>query len=338
MLEKPNFSDAKIVACLKDEFGLSITQISFLPLGADRNTAVYRAVTEDRKAYFVKLRLADFEAVAVKLPKFLSDQGIRQIIAPLATRMGNLWVDLKPHKLILYNYVKSQNGYETNLSDQQWVDFGRTLKSIHNTPIIDQISKDIPNETYSPQGRNNVRSYLDYVEDTILEDPVALELAGFLKFKRAEILDLVERADQCVEILHRRQPDPVVCHSDLHAGNLLMDRSDNLFIVDWDNPIRAPKERDLMFIGGCQFGSARTPQEEENLFYQGYGQTQIDPVALAYYRYERIIQDISVYCDQLLLSSDGRDDREQSLRFLKSNFLPGNTIEIAYQSDRSFRF
>jgi spectinomycin phosphotransferase len=82
-------------------------------------------------------------------------------------------------------------------------------------------------------------------------------------------------------------------------------------------------------------GAERTPQEEETLFYRSYGQTQIDPIALAYYRYERIIEDIAVFCEQIFLTDEGGDDREQSFHSLRSNFLPNNTIEIAYQSDKT---
>jgi spectinomycin phosphotransferase len=62
-----------------------------------------------------------------------------------------------------------------------------------------------------------------------------------------------------------------------------------------------------MFAGGGQFGAGRTAQEEETLFYQGYGPTAIDPAALAYYRYERIVEDIAVYCEKLFLSDTGGD-------------------------------
>ena len=113
-----------------------------------------------------------------------------------------------------------------------------------------------------------------------------------------------------------------MCHSDIHAGNILIGADDAFYIVDWDNPILAPKERDLMFVGGGQGFTGHTPQEEETLFYRGYGETQIDPVALAYYRYERIIQDIAVYCEQLFLSDEGGEDRAQALRHFASNFLP----------------
>ena len=88
-----------------------------------------------------------------------------------------------------------------------------------------------------------------------------------------------------------------------------------------------------MFFGGGQGFIGRTAQEEEMLFYLGYGQTSIDLAALAYYRYERIIVDIAIFCEQLLLSNEGGEDRQQSLVYLKSNFLPNGTIEAAYRSD-----
>jgi hypothetical protein len=43
MLEKPDLQDERIFACLQDEYGLLVVQVAFLPLGADRDTAVYRA-------------------------------------------------------------------------------------------------------------------------------------------------------------------------------------------------------------------------------------------------------------------------------------------------------
>jgi spectinomycin phosphotransferase len=92
-----------------------------------------------------------------------------------------------------------------------------------------------------------------------------------------------------------------------------------------------------MYAGGGQFEARRTPQEEEALFYRGYGQAQVDPIALAYYRYERIVQDLVIYCEQLLLTDEGGKDREQSLRYLMSNFLPNGTIEIAYRGDKTWR-
>jgi len=124
----------------------------------------------------------------------------------------------------------------------------------------------------------------------------------------------------------------VLCHADIHAWNLLIDANATLYIVDWDTLILAPKERDLMFVGAGLdklWPSAR----EEALFYQGYGATEIDPTALAYYRYERIVEDIAAYCQQLLLTDQGGDDRAEGLRQLVGQFEPGAVIEVAFMLD-----
>jgi spectinomycin phosphotransferase len=335
MLEKPDLPDEKISACLQSEYGLPVVQIAFLPLGADPNTAVYRAAAGDGTPYFVKLRRGIFDETCVALPKFLSDQGIAHIIAPLATPTARLWASLDDFTLMLYPFVEGRNGYEVDLSDRHWVELGAALKRIHATAAPPALIRRIPRETYSSQWRESVKTFLARVEADAFDDPVAVKLAALLKTQRAEILDLVRRAERLAQALQARSPESVVCHSDLHAGNVLIDSDDGFYIVDWDNPILAPKERDLMFAGGGQFGAARTPQEEEALFYRGYGQTPIDPRALAYYRYERIVQDIAAFCEQILSTGEGGEDREQAFQYLASNFLPNNMIEIAHKSDKT---
>ncbi len=335
MLEKPDLPDEKISACLQAEYGLRAAMIAFLPLGADLNTAVYRVIAGDETAYFLKLRSGIFDETSVTLPKFLSDQGIAQVIAPLATSSGQLWANLDTFKVILYLFVAGRNGYEVDLSDRHWIEFGAALKRIHTVTVPPALIDRIQHETYSPQWREIVKKSLARLKTETFDDPVAVELAAYLRAKRAEILDLVARAERLAQTLLVQPPEGVVCHADLHAGNILIDASGAFYLIDWDNPILAPKERDLMYAGGGQFGDARTPQAEEALFYRGYGQTPIDQRALAYYRYERIIDDIAVECEQIFLAAGGGDDREQALRYFMSNFQPNGVLEIACQSDKT---
>src|SRR5690242_4259395 len=131
MLEKPDLQDEKIVACLQEEYGLRGVRVAFLPLGADPNTAVYRVVADEETACFAKLRRGVFDETAVTLPKFLSDQGIAQIIAPLETRTEQLWANLDAFTLILYPFIEGCNGYEQDMSERHWHAFGAALKSVH---------------------------------------------------------------------------------------------------------------------------------------------------------------------------------------------------------------
>jgi spectinomycin phosphotransferase len=95
----------------------------------------------------------------------------------------------------------------------------------------------------------------------------------------------------------------------------------------------APKERDLAMIGGS---AVWNDAHEAALFYQGYGQARVDRMALAYYRYERIVHDIAAFCQQLLLSSGGGIDREQSYTYFASQFLPGHEVELACKTEAFF--
>jgi spectinomycin phosphotransferase len=337
MLEKPDLKDEKIMACLLNEYGLNVVQIVFLPLGADLNTAVYHAITAEKMLYFVKIRQGDFDESSLSVPKYLSGLGIKQIIPSLTTRTGQLYANLDTVKVILYPFVEGHNGFEVNLSAQHWVEFGKALKSLHSAVIPPSLTRSIRREEYTPKWREMVRSFLERIRDETFDEPTAAELADFLAAKHDDTLELAARSEQLAASLQVQNPEFILCHADIHAGNLLIDNSDNLYIVDWDTLCFAPKERDLMFVGAGLGGNGHTPQEEVFLFYRGYGPAHIDPIALAYYRYERIVEDIAVFCQQIFSSDEGGDDRKQSLEYLKSNYLPNHTIEIAYQSDITSR-
>ncbi|MCX5973378.1 MAG: phosphotransferase [Coprothermobacterota bacterium] len=222
MLEKPDLPDEKVTACLRDEYGLTAVRIAFLPLGADRNTAVYRVVAADERPYFVKLRRDDFDEIAVALPKFLRNCGIGQIIAPMATLTGRLWASVGTFRLILTPFVEGHDGYQVNLSDGHWVELGTALKRIHTAVLPPSLAKRILQETYSPRWREILRTILGRVADGAFADSTAAELAAFLQARREQIHDLVDRAERFASALTVQSPEFVLCHSDIHAGNVLI--------------------------------------------------------------------------------------------------------------------
>ncbi len=333
MLIKPDLKDEEIVRCLRGAYGLNVETITFLPLGADFNTAVYRVTTSNQMNYFLKLRSGEFLEASVSVPKYLADLGIKQVIPPLATQTEQLWTSLESFKAILYPYVEGHNGVEAKLSEDHLDQLGTAIKKLHSVDIPVSITKGAPRETFSSKWCETVKAFLMRIENEVFEEPVAKKMALFLKSKSSEILNLVERAEKLAITLQKQPLDYVLCHADIHGWNLIVDREDALYIVDWDTLIFAPVERDLMFIGAGIWDSGRTAFVEESLFYQGYGQTKINQDAIAYYRFERIIQDIGDYCKYIFLS-EGGDDRMQCFEYLKSNFLPGNTIERAYASHK----
>jgi spectinomycin phosphotransferase len=218
------------------------------------------------------------------------------------------------------------------LTKQHWVELGWTLKQVHNASVPKILASMIPYEAYDPQWRESVRYFQRQVEEIAYTDPVARKVSAFLLERREVINQIVGRAEELAYALAQQAVELVLCHSDSHPGNYLIADSGEFYLVDWDNPVFAPKERDLMFIGSGMEG--RQVRGWDESFYQGYGQVEIDQRALAYYRYERIVQDIAEFCKQLLLSDEGGEDREQAFTYLTSSFLPGNVVDVALETGR----
>ena len=335
MLEKPDIPDQQIISRLQAEYDLPVKELSFLPLGADLGTAVFRIIAGDGNIYFLKLRKG-FEEITVTVPLFLKSQGIQEIISPYETKSKQGWADFDGYKMILYPFIEGKDGFDRELTDAHRKTLGAALKRIHAVQVPSEFKRHIPAESFDPRWREMVRSFQEQVEADSYKDVTAAKLAGFMNSKRNEITRLIERTGELASELLTKPLEMVLCHADLHGGNILI-RTDEqlpvLYIVDWDNPLLAPKERDLMFIGGG-IDNIWKSEREVNVFYDGYGETQINLSALAYYRYERIIEDLAVIAEQLFSTEEGGADREQAYRWFTSNFEPGGTLEIAKNTDK----
>lgn len=333
MLTRPEITDDAIRTCLLDHFEVDAVAVDFLPLGGDVGSAVFRVSGHDDRPYFCKLRREPFDETSVSLPRFLSDNGVTAIIAPLRSRAGRLRVPLGDFSLILYPFVAGTEGYEVALSARQWADFGAALRRVHALAPPPDLRPAIHVEDYSAEWRNRCWAVMQRVAGDAPSDDIAQQMAALLNGRRAAILAALDRAEQLAARLAAQPPPPVICHGDLHPGNLHIGQDDQVYLVDWDYPLLAPKERDLMFIGGGQGFMAPDPASEERSFYAGYGEVALDRLALTYYRYERGLTDLTVESERILSTRLGRADRAQALAYLGYYCDPGNTLEIAAAGD-----
>jgi spectinomycin phosphotransferase len=329
MLEKPDLSDETIIACLRDNYGLSVTALEFLPIGNDATAWAYR-VSADSTNYFLKLKKWPQYSPIVTIPRFLRDSGIEQVVAPLSTQSGDLWIVHKPFILILYPFIVGKTGMEVGLSDAQWTELGNVLKRIHATELSPDLLESTKKELFSPVWAYTVRKLHRKILKDKFHDPLEAELAAFWR-KNFVIGYALDRATGLGRYLKSRSPEMVLCHSDIHTANVLIDEQSQLHIVDWDEPLLAPKERDLMFaIEGVE---ARVPSEKH--FMTGYGQVEIDPVALAYYRYEWVVQEIGDYGARVFLTPNvGAKTKADAVRGFRQLFDPGDVFEAAVEADK----
>lgn len=323
----------QIVHCLKTNYSIEVATLTPLSVGADINASIYKAQSHDQATYFIKLKRGHHGA-SIEVLKLLWSAGVEQVIPPIKTIDGKTTQSIEDLTLIVYPFVDGEDGFNRDLTDNQWIELGQALRQVHELEVPPSILNNIRQETYSPKWRNAVRSIYTHVESDLTGDEIALQLQKFMNEKMSDIHRLVDRAEELGEKLQDSSPDYVLCHSDIHGGNVLMDDSSHLYIVDWDEPIMAPKERDLMFIGGG-VGNVWNKPHEEKLFYKGYGKTDIHPAALSYYRHERIVEDIAIYSQELLLSNAGGTSRLEMFKHFLAMFEPQGVVDIAFKTDAS---
>ena len=332
MQTRPDISDGEIVDRLDDSWRLRVARVDFLPVGADVNSFAFRVAAADGATCFLKLRSErGFDEVAALVPAFLRARGVRRVMAPLATVAGRPWAGARGFNWMLFPFFEGRDGFETALSAAQWVALGETLRAVHATTLPAELRARLRREDYSPRYREAVTEFLRAAASADQPDPTAARFAALLNSRRDEIGRLVERAGRLALAPRSRESELVVTHGDLHAGNVLVGAGDEIAIVDWDEVALAPKERDLMFVGGGVGGVWNQPREAA-WFHEGYGGAAVDHVALAYYRCERIVADVAAYAEQILGARGDVADREEGLRQLAGQFLPGGVVEIANRS------
>lgn len=333
MREPPvNLADETLRVSLQAHYGLAVTELTFLPLGHDASAWVYRVRTADDGAYFLKVRLGVASAAGLLVPRFLHDHGIARVVAPLPTASGALWTEAGGYALILYPFVAGATGMERGMAEQQWIDYGALLRQVHATALAPDLAPVMPRDDFTPAWAGMVRRLDAHIGARTFAKPAAQTLAQFWQARREEIRTLLARADDLGRRLARAAPPLVLCHADIHTANLLLDAGGRVWIVDWDETILAPRERDLMFVVG---GISRTlvGPHEEALFFQGYGATAIDPLALAYYRYAWAVGDIGAYGEQVFFRPDlGLVTKRAAVEEFMSLFAPGNIVALAFAS------
>ncbi|MBS0288606.1 MAG: GNAT family N-acetyltransferase [Proteobacteria bacterium] len=322
-------SDQQISDSLKIHYDIDIIKLFVLPKGADINACVFKADAKDQSSYFVKQRLGYHDEINLTIVELLVQAGIQPIIPPIKTKQQQSMVSIKGSHLIVYPFIEGQDGFSHPLSDKQWIKLGKALRQIHDLKVPMAVRKKLRKENYTSKFRQSVRSLYNQFNTLLVKDEIAEKLFIYLKQEQKAILHLVDSAENLAKkIISSLNPKYNLCHSDIHAGNVLINGEDTLYIVDWDEPMMAPRERDLMFIGGG-VGNVWNQPHEEILFYQGYGEVTIDKNILAYYRHERIVQDIAEYAAQLLLSTAGGESRKIMFQHFMGMFASRGVVEIA---------
>ncbi|HEY3115996.1 MAG TPA: aminoglycoside phosphotransferase family protein, partial [Chloroflexota bacterium] len=228
-------------ACLQEQYGLIPATIDFLPIGRDLNAGVYRVLSENGTPYLLKIKSGEFYAASCVVPRYLYDQGIASVVAALPTKTKGFWARVGEWTVLVYPYLEGVTGW-TAMSEEHWKVTGAIVRRIHAVVLPTSGLDDLRRETFDPSG------YARSIES--LETHLATSEDGGRKSERAlrrswathrpTIRALLTSLDKLAGVLRSQTRPHVICHADLHPGNLLRDRAGHVFVVDWDDVMLAP--------------------------------------------------------------------------------------------------
>ncbi|PJE16240.1 phosphotransferase [Legionella sp.] len=328
---KKTIQDQQLIELLKIHYGIDIHKAQLFQGGADMNAFGYKADSEFN-SYFVKLKYGYFDEINLSIIRLLHDSGIKEIIFPIPTLEAKLFQQLEHFKVIVYPFIHAANGFTQNLTEKQWKQLGKVLRQIHTTAVPNSIQQQLRKETYSTKWREILRSFFSKIEPTNSDDKITTDFKNFFNQNIDLIRQLVDSSDRLSKKIQPDRDHYVLCHSDIHAGNVLLVNEKSIYIIDWDEPMLAPKERDLMFIG-AGVGNVWNKPHEIRYFYEGYGDAKVDKTLLSYYRHERIIEDMALYGQDLLSRDQNELSRLESFNYFKSMFEPNEVIAVAFASN-----
>jgi len=317
---------SNIQKIIETGYDLKINEIEKLNLGFDVNTKVFKISTIEQKHYFLKIRLKSFSESCINIPYWLSNNiGLKNVIDPIKTLDNKLYLMNSSSVFMLYPFINGKSGWDVTLTKEHFYKFGKFLYKLHSTEIPEKYINNIYKDEYNYEYVKMVKEYIKKNEK-IHNDPIILKFLEALEIYQKEINEIINCLENAVNEISLK--NVCICHGDIHAGNLLISEND-LFIVDWDTIVLAPKEKDLMYIGGG-IGKKWSKDEDINYFYKGYGhKNEVDKKLIKYYRCKRIIQDIYYFIKEILDLNYDNERRNGCLGIFKSFFEPYNVVEMA---------
>ena len=280
--KEPN--QARIHAWMMESYGRQVAAIR--PISGGLSALAYEAACDCGERLFLKVydrRQPGFARWAEGMDQYISllcdmnrtAQLKGRLPEPVLTASGAAYGEDGPYRYLLYRYIAGQTPGGERLDKARLRQLGETLAAVHAFPP----PKELPREDFRIPFDGALENVLDRTPEYVVS-------AG----QRSQILHLLSLGARLGRELETAGLPAVLCHGDIHRGNL-MDTGRQLVLIDWEGIAAAPPEADLFFF-------QRYEPEFSRLYQQltGYHPHQ---QAIAFFGIRRRLDDIHEFLEAL---------------------------------------
>lgn len=324
---EPNIDRAELIRKIAQEYEIDVENLTFLPKGMVGYCYTVDCLNGDR--YFLKLftdsRLGQISAnrldFYLPLTRNLHSKGLlRNVPYSIKTQNGGLKTDFHSQPLILFNFIDGEVvGCDSPLSDNILVKLAGLVGMLHrNTHEIGIEFSCV--EHFDIPFEDDLVNGLDSLEHVTKRDnPGKQALRKLLLPRKDEILGYLERLKELQKLARATGKEMVLCHTDLHGDNLIMNDQGDLYILDWEGAMLAPPEHDLFFFAW--------EDRFMDLFLANY-QREFGPVSLnsdvfGFYYYRRNLEDLTDWIIRILYENTDEEQNKNDLNGIAEDCISG---------------
>ncbi|OLS33142.1 MAG: Stress response kinase A [Candidatus Heimdallarchaeota archaeon AB_125] len=311
---------------IQDVYNINVKNLKFVPVGEFASS--YIVTTEEKGKYFLKLyfpsRLKnqenhklDFSLEVVH--QLYHAQGIKHISYPIKTVKGNLKSQFQEAEMVLWNYIEGKITSEKKSKTTIFLNkISALLAQIHDST-----------EYLKFQDKFLFNLDLSFKDDLLLclreiaactksTDKTFLRLKNLITPLMNDILQSLTYLEEITQNLKNESPqDYVVCHNDPIRHNILLNKQDEIFLVDWDSAYFAPFEKDIWFyLNQKNFPSFKQKYKEIR------ESANLNEEIVVYLFYERVLADLTDWVYRILFEESDPMQVKSDFQGLDEDVIP----------------
>lgn len=309
MATEPQQRIDQVVAFLGDRYGLTVERLEPAARGWTGETYVATVLGGER--VFVKIYLKGRNpptaAPAISVLAEFHRLGLSWVSQPISAMSGALHEWLGDDLFVVFTYINAPPTPFAFGGERR----GDLIARVHQQ--TEHLASPVARDAFAPSYGNTLWRTLERGRRDPATDEPRQGLQQYLDEHGTAVADAWTTFGEIARACRAASFELVLSHGDW-PFNLLQRPDGTLYLIDWDELLLAPAERDTWFA------------HDDPGFWRGYraqraGHT-VDALATAYYVHSRYFEDLLGFA-QVILGDDAFEERSKVLALLRSDWMKG---------------
>jgi len=276
MKVKLDYPDEYIIEQIAINYEIICDKLEFLPVG--ESSWLYVIFISESPEFVLKIQ-KELDEKAENIQVFLSNQDKPWLPRTIKTISKQPYFKNKEYFFSVQKYVESisLNSANSDPDNEYLHKLGVILKDLHATEPSKQLSKSLPKEIFVSQFNENAKDAINTFKSWSQTNPKSSDIADAMNNNKDNIDQLFINSQTLGQKLADQNVKLVLTHGDVHFGNIIESKDNNLYLIDWDYTMLAGPAHDLMYFNDDQlteisksYGKDLLENHNEIMYYRNH--------------------------------------------------------------------